>query len=162
VVTTKGGGSAAARTLSRTSTARDQGTTRYSRAFMPHEQPPAIAHRRVANMTKYKKMVRRIVSISEHRKERARHRRIFLRLARCSVCDPGTPTSPSRRDVGRVLAENLSKLVRRMSARPGTWRPVRGNVVCTPRRYVDFNLLYDRGTYSDLKTAAHVEYNIVV
>jgi coproporphyrinogen III oxidase len=150
VVTTKawfGGGADLTPVLDRRRTQEDPDTLAFHQAMKE-----ACGARTRADYDKYKKWCDEYFHLP-HRKERAAS---AASSTTGTTRATGTPTSPFTQDVGRAFQKIYPELVRRNFALPWT-PPDREEQLIRRGRYVEFNLLYDRGTIFGLKTGGNVD-----
>ena len=150
VVTTKawfGGGADLTPVLDRRRTQDDPDT----RAFHAAMKSACDAHAKVAPLREIQKLVRRIF-LPQAPQRNARHRRHFLRLSRNRL------GRDLRLHAGRRprIPENLSRAGAGNFAKPWT-EAERDEQLVRRGRYVEFNLLYDRGTIFGLRTGGNVD-----
>ena len=152
VVTTKawfGGGADLTPVLDRRRTQDDPDTV----AFHAAMQAACDAHAAVARLRQVQEMVRRVF-LSEASQGNARHRRHLLRLARQRRLGCRLRLHAGRRP---RLPEGLSRAgAAQFRRRPGRAAD-REEQLVRRGRYVEFNLLYDRGTIFGLKTGGNVD-----
>ena len=156
VVTTKawfGGGADLTPLLDRRRTQEDDDTLAFHAAF----KAACDAHAGIARLREIQEMVRRIF-LSAAPQGIARHRRHLLRLARQRRLGRRSRLHPRRRT---RLPENLSRPGQAQFRQPWTAAD-REEQLVRRGRYVEFNLLYDRGTIFGLKTGGNVEFDPVV
>ena len=151
VVTTKawfGGGADLTPVLDRRRTQEDADTL----AFHAAMKAACGGHERRRRLRQIQEMVRRIF-LSAASQGSARHRRHLLRLARFRRLGRRLRLHPGRRP---RLPENLSRTGAAQFRTP--WTPAdREEQLIRRGRYVEFNLLYDRGTIFGLKTGGNVD-----
>ena len=152
VVTTKawfGGGADLTPVLDRRRTQQDADTL----AFHAGDEGCLRRTERRRRLRQIQEMVRRIF-LSAAPQGSARHRRHLLRLARFS--GDWDADLAFTQDVGRAFLKIYPELVRRNFATP--WNAAdREEQLIRRGRYVEFNLLYDRGTIFGLKTGGNVD-----
>ena len=152
VVTTKawfGGGADLTPVLDRRRTQDDPDTVAFHAAMQARLRRATPA---VADYDEIQEMVRRIF-LSAAPQGAARHRRHLLRLARLRRLGRRLRLHPGRRP---RLPEDLSGTGRRNFDAPWT-ADDREEQLIRRGRYVEFNLLYDRGTIFGLKTGGNVD-----
>ena len=111
------------------------------------------APRRVADYARYKAWCDEYFFLQAPQRA-ARHRRHLLRLT--STAATGTPTSPSPGTSATPSSTSIPRSCARNVATPWT-EADREEQLVRRGRYVEFNLLYDRGTIFGLKTGGNVE-----
>ena len=151
VVTTKawfGGGADLTPVLDARRTQDDPDTL----AFHAAMQAACDAHAGRRALREVQDLVRRVF-LSQAPKGDARHRRHLLRLSGNGDWDADFAFT---QDVGRAFLKIYPELVRRNFATP--WSEAEREEQLVRRgRYVEFNLLYDRGTIFGLRTGGNVD-----